>query len=104
MGENPRMLKVVRVVAELHTDVEFVHELAEAELIQLERDVGGEALISEKDAERVRVVHLLTSDLDVNLAGVEVILHMRETMVAMQRQLQEILEAVAEEMRARGTH
>jgi MerR family transcriptional regulator/heat shock protein HspR len=104
MGENPRMLKVVRVVAELHTDVELVHELAEAELIQLERDVGGEALISEEDAERVRLVHLLTSDLDVNLAGVEVILHMRETMVAMQRQLQEILEAVAEEMRARGTH
>lgn len=103
MTGTPRMLKVVRVVAELHIDIEFVHELAEADLIHLHRDTGGETLISEDDAERLRVVHLLTSDLDVNLAGVEVILHMRETMVAMQRQLQEILEAVAREMRARGS-
>jgi MerR family transcriptional regulator/heat shock protein HspR len=98
------MLKVVRVLAELHTDIEFLHALAEAGLIRLEPDSGGEVLISEDDAERVRLVQLLTSDLDVNLPGVEVILHMRETMVAMQRQVQEILEAVVAEMRARGGH
>jgi MerR family transcriptional regulator/heat shock protein HspR len=95
------LLKVFRVAAELGTDVQFVEEMARAEIIRIERDQAGEALISAEDAERLRLVQLLTRDLEVNLEGVEVILHMREEMVAMQRQVQEILAAVAAELRAR---
>ena len=96
------LVKVVRGVAEVGTDLEFVESLVQAELIHIEHDPGGEAVISSDDAERVRLVHLLTKELDVNLAGVEVILHMREEMMAMQQQLREILEAVATELRSRG--
>ena len=96
------LVKVVRVVAEIGTDLEFVETLAQAEIIHIEHDRGGEAVISADDAERVRLVHLLTHELDVNLEGVEVILHMREEMVAMQQQLREILQAVASELRSRS--
>jgi MerR family transcriptional regulator/heat shock protein HspR len=96
------VLKVVKVVAELGTDLEFVETLVHADIIHIEHDAAGEAVISTEDAERIRLVRLLTSELDVNLAGVEVILHMREDMMAMQRQVEEILDAVAAELRARN--
>jgi hypothetical protein len=35
----------------------------------------------------------------VNLPGVEVIMHMRESMLAMQRQFSDVLDALVEEMR-----
>ena len=37
--------------------------------------------------------------MEVNLPGVEVIINMRESMLAMQRQFSDILEAVVAEMR-----
>jgi hypothetical protein len=39
------------------------------------------------------------NELDVNLAGAEVIVHMREEMLAMQRQFGKILELLIEEIR-----
>jgi hypothetical protein len=102
MSEEQSLYKVVHVLAELHTDMGFVRELVDAELIHLEHDSSGEPLVSSQDAERIRLVQLLTSELGVNLAGAEVIVHMRETMVSMQQQMREILDAVAREIRDRG--
>ena len=41
--------------------------------------------------DRVRVAHLLIDEMGVNLEGAEVALHMREQMIAMQRQFSEVL-------------
>lgn len=101
MAEERSLLKLVSVIAELGTDAEFVESLVKAEIVYVEHDRSGEALISLQDAERIRLVRLLIRDLEVNLAGVEVILHMRESMLAMHKQVDEILDAVAEELRAR---
>ena len=49
----------------------------------------------------MRLVMMLTSELDVNLPGVEVIMHMRDSMLAMQHQFAEILDALVDEMRRR---
>ena len=51
--------------------------------------------------ERLRVIHNLVEELDVNLAGVEVILSMRDNMILMQQQFQQILEALAKELKSR---
>lgn len=93
------LLKVVQVLSELEADMDLVQELAEAGLIELQYDSSGEAVVSSRDAERIRVVRLLTAELGVNLAGAEVIVHMREAMMSMQQQVEEILAAVAEEIR-----
>ena len=92
-------LKISEVEKELHVDPQFLHALAAEELIHLEETGEGDFLMSSEDVERLRLVLLLTAELDVNLPGVEVIMHMRDSMLAMQRQFSEILDALVEEMR-----
>ncbi len=94
-----RYVKVTEVVSELHVDSDFLQTLAAQELIHLKPTLEGDLVISSEDVERVRLVLLLTGELDVNLAGVEVIMHMRDSMVAMQKQFSDLLDAVVEEMR-----
>jgi MerR family transcriptional regulator, heat shock protein HspR len=49
--------------------------------------------------DRVRVAHLLIEEMGVNLEGAEVALHMREQMIAMQRQFNEILRLLGQQLR-----
>jgi len=49
--------------------------------------------------DRVRVARLLIEEMGVNLEGAEVALHMREQMIAMQRQFSEILHHLARELK-----
>ncbi len=60
-------------------------------LLQPSRSDGNTRLYTDKDLERQETILNLTRDLGVNLAGVEVILNMREKMEKMQKELQEIL-------------
>jgi len=60
-------------------------------LLQPSRSDGNTRLYTDKDLERLETILNLTRDLGVNLAGVEVILNMREKMEKMQKELQEIL-------------
>jgi len=74
----------------------FEHE----HLITIKRTLDDEPVISSLDVERARLAALLIRELDVNLPGAEVIVHMREEMIAMQRQFGEILETLVGELRA----
>jgi hypothetical protein len=47
----------------------------------------------------VRVARLLIDEMGVNLEGAEVALHMREQMIAMQRQFNEILRRLGRELK-----
>jgi MerR family transcriptional regulator/heat shock protein HspR len=49
--------------------------------------------------DRIRVAHLLMTEMGVNLEGAEVALHMREQMIAMQRQFNAVLRRLAQELR-----
>jgi MerR family transcriptional regulator/heat shock protein HspR len=51
--------------------------------------------------DRVRVARLLMEEMGVNLEGAEVALHMREQMIAMQRQFNEILRRLQRELKQR---
>ena len=56
-------------------------------LIAPQRSVGNIRRFSDDDVEQIRFIKRLIDDLGVNLAGVEVILHMRRQMVELQEQL-----------------
>lgn len=56
-------------------------------LIKPQRSSGNIRLFSDDDLERVRLIRRLVDDLGVNLAGVEVILQMREQMQELQHRL-----------------
>jgi DNA-binding transcriptional MerR regulator len=49
--------------------------------------------------DRVRVAHLLIDEMGVNLEGAEVALHMREQMIAMQRQFGDVLRLLNEQLK-----
>jgi MerR family transcriptional regulator, heat shock protein HspR len=57
-------------------------------LLAPSRSDGNTRLYTDDDLERLEVILKLTRELGVNLAGVEIILNMREKMEAMQRQME----------------
>ena len=69
-------------------------------LLKPSRSDGNTRLYTSDDLERLEVILKLTRDLGVNLAGVEIILNMREKMQAMQLQVEEFITTLNQEMAA----
>lgn len=61
-------------------------------LLKPSRSVGNTRLYTDTDLERLEVILSLTRDLGVNLAGVEIILNMREKMETMRREFERFFE------------
>lgn len=72
-------------------------------LLRPARTGGNTRLYDVDTIERLEIILTLTRDLGVNLAGVEVILHMKERMEKMQGEVQELLRVIREEADARRT-
>ena len=70
-------------------------------MLKPSRTEGNTRLYSQEDLERLETILSLTRDLGVNLAGVEIILNMREKMDRMQREVDEFMNYVKHEL-ARG--
>jgi MerR family transcriptional regulator, heat shock protein HspR len=66
-------------------------------LLTPSRSDGNTRLYTDDDIERLEVILKLTRDLGVNLAGVEIILNMREKMAAMQDQIQAFVSTLNQE-------
>jgi MerR family transcriptional regulator, heat shock protein HspR len=69
-------------------------------LLKPSRSEGNTRLYTDTDLERLELILSLTRDLGVNLAGVEIILNMREKMDVMQREFErffDYLQSHAEE-------
>jgi len=63
-------------------------------LLAPSRSDGNTRLYTDEDLERLEVILKLTRDLGVNLAGVEIILNMRNKMEAMQNQIEEFVQSL----------
>jgi len=66
-------------------------------LLAPSRSEGNTRLYTDDDLERLEVILKLTRDLGVNLAGVEIILNMREKMAAMQDQIEAFVSTLNQE-------
>src|SRR5215510_3005427 len=83
----------ISAVAELYEIHPQTLRLYEREgLLKPSRSVGNTRLYEDTDLERLEVILSLTRDLGVNLAGVEIILNMREKMDSMQREFERFFE------------
>lgn len=83
-------------------DESFLDELESEELIICSQiDPSGSKLYDPNQFERLRIISNLTRELDVNLPGVEVILQMRENMLSMRRQFDQILYLLVQELKSR---
>lgn len=70
-------------------------------LLAPSRTDGNTRLYSDEDLQRLETILALTRDLGVNLAGVEIILNMRQKMERMQSEINEFMAYVKKEL-ARG--
>ena len=70
-------------------------------LLQPSRTDGNTRLYGEEDLERLETILALTRDLGVNMAGVDIILNMRQKIELMQQEVNEFVGYVKQEL-ARG--
>jgi MerR family transcriptional regulator/heat shock protein HspR len=71
-------------------------------LLKPSRSEGNTRLYTQEDLERLELILSLTRDLGVNLAGVEVVLNMRQRMEDMQREMQQFIEYIEHEIANRS--
>ena len=67
-------------------------------LLKPSRSDGNTRLYTDEDLQRLEVILTLTRDMGVNLAGIEIILNMREKMLEMEKQMTEFASAVQQEL------
>src|SRR6266852_7459778 len=67
-------------------------------LLAPSRSDGNTRLYTDEDLERLEVILKLTRELGVNLAGVEIVLNMREKMSEMQRQIEQFVSSLNTEI------
>ncbi len=85
MEERLYSIKIAAALCGMHEQSLRMYE--RRGLIAPRRSAGNIRRFSDADVEQIRFIKRLIDDLGVNLAGVEVILHMRRQMVDLQEQL-----------------
>jgi MerR family transcriptional regulator/heat shock protein HspR len=71
-------------------------------LLKPSRTEGNTRLYTDEDLERLEFILNLARDLGVNISGIAIILQMRERMEEMQRQMQEFVRLIRQEVIARA--
>ncbi len=85
----------ISAVAELYDIHPQTLRMYEREgLLKPSRSLGNTRLYTDADLERLEVILSLTRELGVNLAGVEIIINMREKMHEMQREFERFISYV----------
>jgi MerR family transcriptional regulator/heat shock protein HspR len=90
---------MISAVAEMYDIHPQTLRLYEREgLLKPSRTEGNTRLYTDEDIERLEFILNLARDLGVNIAGIAIILQMRERMEEMNRQMQNFVEYVRSEM------
>jgi len=90
------MISAVAELYKLHPQTLRLYE--RVGLLKPSRSQGNTRLYTDSDLERLDVILTLARDMGVNLAGIEIILNMREKMVEMERQMTEFASVVQQEL------
>src|SRR3974377_2146451 len=90
------MISAVAELYKLHPQTLRLYE--RVGLLKPSRSQGNTRLYTDSDLERLEVILTLARDMGVNLAGIEIILHMREKMIEMEQQMGEFAHVVQQEL------
>jgi len=94
-GKAAHMISNVASTYNIHPQTLRLYE--RQGLLKPSRSEGNTRLYTDQDLERLELILNLTRDLGVNLAGVEIILNMREKMEAMQQEFRDFMAQVKRE-------
>ena len=87
-GRGVFMISVAAELAEMHPQTLRMYE--QRGLITPKRSPKGTRLYSQEDVERLRRIQQMTAELGMNLAGVERVLEMEETIERMARRIEQL--------------
>src|ERR1700720_839397 len=90
------MIRDVAELYKLHPQTLGLYE--RVGLLKPSRSQGNTRLYTDSDLERLEVILNLTRELGVNLAGIEIILNMRDKMAEMQSQMEAFIKFVRSEV------
>lgn len=90
------MISAVAELYQIHPQTLRLYE--RVGLLTPSRSEGNTRLYTDTDLERLEVILNLTRELGVNLAGIEIILNMRDKMADMQAQMEEFIKFVRSEV------
>jgi MerR family transcriptional regulator, heat shock protein HspR len=90
------MISSVAELYKLHPQTLRLYE--RVGLLKPSRSEGNTRLYTDEDLQRLDVILTLTRDMGVNLAGIEIILNMREKMLEMEKQMSEFASVVQQEL------
>src|SRR5271154_591720 len=93
------MISAVAEMYEIHPQTLRLYE--REGLLKPSRTEGNTRLYTDKDLERLEFILNLARDLGVNIAGIAIVLQMRERMEEMNRQMQSFVDYVRTEMLTR---
>ena len=90
-----RYIEITEVIKVCKVDKDFIQQLERESVIRpvLQRR---RKLYPPDQVDRIRIANLLIQEMGVNLEGAEVVLNMREQMIAMQRQFTEVLRLIGD--------
>ena len=95
---------MISAVAEMYGIHPQTLRLYEREgLLKPSRTEGNTRLYTDEDLQRLEFILTLARDLAVNISGIAIILQMRERMEEMQRQIQEFVQYIQQEVLTRAT-
>jgi MerR family transcriptional regulator, heat shock protein HspR len=98
MDDKPRyMISVAADLVGMHPQTLRIYE--QKGLVQPKRTAGNTRLYSERDLERLRLIQQLTTELGLNLAGVEMVLRLEDQMSRMQRRMERMEREMRERLR-----
>ena len=90
------MISAVAELYKIHPQTLRLYE--RVGLLTPSRSEGNTRLYTDADLERLEVILNLTRELGVNLAGIEIILNMRDKMAEMQEQMEAFIQFVRSEV------
>ena len=93
-----KYFQITEVIKTCKVDKDFIQQLERESVIRpvVQRS---RKLYSPDQVDRIRIANLLIQEMGVNLEGAEVVLNMREQMIAMQRQFNEVLRLIGDEIK-----
>ena len=87
---------VAEIIEIFNVDQNFIENLEKENIIcKVCTEKTPEKRFSLNDMEKLRLAKILMHEMDVNIPGIEVILQMRQSMIDMRKQLDAILEDMA---------
>jgi len=95
-GKGAYMISVVAEMYDIHPQTLRLYE--REGLLKPSRSDGNTRLYTEEDLKRLEFILNLARDLGVNIAGIAIILQMRERMEQMNQQMQDFVRYVQNEM------